>query len=140
MRGCIGRPASLSLHIETMGSEKTMTFLLHKLHFTFKIASLCQASNLLRRIFIINKSYMNKRILFNSFTYLSVCVFHHSPLHFHITRTRARAQSILTRRISAYTTRSTSLYKRPVRGAYQLMSTALRRAAAAARESLVFSR
>ena len=51
-----------------------MTFLLHKLHFAFKIASLCWASNLLRRIFIINKSYLNKRILFNSFMYLSVCV------------------------------------------------------------------
>ena len=74
MRGCIGRPASLSLNIETMESEKTMTFLLHKLHFTFKIASLCRASNLLRRIFIISKSHLNKRILFNSFTYLSVCV------------------------------------------------------------------
>ena len=72
-RGCIGQPASLSLHIETMGSEKTMPFLLHKLHFVFKIASL-RASNLLRHIFIINKSYLNKCILFNSFTYLSVCV------------------------------------------------------------------
>ena len=85
MLGCIGRPASLSLHIETTGSEKTMTFLLNKLHFAFKIASLCWASNLLRRIFIINKSYLNKRILFNSFTYESVCVFYHSPLPSHIT-------------------------------------------------------
>ena len=74
MLGCSGRPASLSLHIETKGSEKTMTFLLHKLHFAFKIASLCRAFNLLRCIFIINKSYLNTRILFNSFTYVSVCV------------------------------------------------------------------
>ena len=44
----------------------------------------------------------------------------------------ARVQSILTRQISAYTTRRISLYTRLVRGAYQLMSTAPRRAAAAA--------
>ena len=59
----------------------------------FDPVSLCRASNLLRRIFSINKSYLNKRILFNSFTYLSVCacVFHHSPLHSHITRAARRS-------------------------------------------------
>ena len=49
----------------------------------------------------------------------------------------ARVQSILTRQISAYTTRRISLYTRLVRGAYQLMSTAPRRAAAAAPPGIV---
>ena len=54
------------------GKPEDNDILIAQLHFASTIASLCRASNQLRRIFIINKSYLNKRILFNSFTYVSV--------------------------------------------------------------------
>ena len=56
------------------GKREDNDILIAQVALRIKIASLCRASNLLRRIFIINKSYLNKRILFNSFTYMSVCV------------------------------------------------------------------
>ena len=100
--------------------QYTMHILSYLLHSVSTI-SLCRASNLLRRIFIIDKSYLNKRILFNSFTYLSVCVcvcvFHHSPLPSHITRairTGRLLPSALVQWRYAFTLSVTPLFARAV--------------------------